>query len=492
LAKLTAVIDFGSNSVRLVIFERTSRFGFKIVHESKSRVRIGEGAYLELGVLQQEPMNRAALALSGFNSIIKSFKVRKILAIATSALRDAPNKNIFLNRIKKELGINIKVIDGKTEALLGGIACANLLQLEQKAVTVDIGGGSTEFALIENRKVINTYSLNLGTVRLKELFENSNITEAKSYINVELAKLPLVLYSDLLIGIGGTIRALSKVIQKKEKYPLKRIHGFKYSYQTHKLFFDAVTKMDRENLLKMNFKPERVDVIPWGVLIFNQIINLFQANNIITSGVGIREGLFLKDNLRNMQSRYPDNFNPSIRNILDDFEISNIVGKIQFRVANILFNTLENYFQISKYKNTIANISKLIEIGVKIHFYGNSKNGFQMILDRFIYGISHEESLLIATVIRFSGKNRISEKIYDEFGLLLPTSKDLKSIHSIIYLTKILTLNYSKTINFNLEFLENRLIIRVFDDTLFYMINEKLGTLENLDIQVLQSSINGN
>jgi exopolyphosphatase/guanosine-5'-triphosphate,3'-diphosphate pyrophosphatase len=66
LAKHTAIIDFGSNSVRLVIFERTSRFGFKIVHESKSRVRIGEGAYAKGGVLQEEPMKRALLALSSF------------------------------------------------------------------------------------------------------------------------------------------------------------------------------------------------------------------------------------------------------------------------------------------------------------------------------------------------------------------------------------------------------------------------------------------
>ena len=488
MAKFTAVIDFGSNSVRLAIFERTSRFGFRIIHESKSRVRIGEGAYLESGVLQNEPMNRATLALSGFNSIIKSFKVRKTLAIATSALRDAPNRNIFLNRIRKELGINIKVIDGKTEALLGGIACANLLKLEQKALTVDIGGGSTEFALIENRKVITTYSLNLGTVRLKELFENSNLSEAQSYINKELAKLPSILFSNLLVGIGGTIRALSKVIQKKEKYPLKRIHGFEYLYQTQKDFIDEVLKMNREDLLKIGFKPERVDVIRWGILIFHQIINMFQAQTIITSGVGIREGLFLKDNLRNMQSRYPDNFNPSIRNILDDFEVSEITRKMQFRVANMLFETLENHLQISQYKNTIQNISKLIEVGIKVHFYGNAKNGFQTILDRFIYGISHEDSVLIATVIRFSGKNTISEKIYEEFGSLLPTLQNLKAIHSIIYLTKILTLNYSKTIDFKLEFLENKLIIQIFDETLFYMINEQIELLENLEVEIINSN----
>jgi len=489
LARFTAVIDFGSNSVRLVIFERTSRFGFKVIHESKSRVRVGEGAYQKNGILQQEPMDRAFLALTGFNSIIKSFKVRKVLAIATSALRDAPNKNIFINRVRKNLGINIKVINGETEALLGGIACANLLRLEKSGVTIDIGGGSTEFSLIENRKVLSTYSLNLGTVRLKELFENSSdLNSAKLYIHNELSKLPLEFRNNLIIGIGGTIRALSKIVQKRSKYPLKRVHGYMYEYKHQKEFFDEVIGMPKESLERIGFKPERVDVIRWGVLIFREVIQLFQANTIITSGVGIREGLFLKDNLRSMKSRYPENFNPSIRNILDDFQVPNDkASKNLFRVANELFEIVNEHLEISQYRKTVEYISKLVEVGVKIDFYGNTKNGFQMILNRFIYGVSHEESLLVAIAVRFSHRNEISEKIYIEFGELLPDIKTLKAIHSIIYLSKILTLDYSYVKKMEFEFVEDILIVKIFDKALFYAISEKLEKLEFLDVNIVNS-----
>jgi len=98
MAKRTAVIDIGSNSARMVVFERTSRFGFHLINETRSRVRISEGAYDNNGQLQPEAIERAISALSQFLTIAKSFKTHKILCVATSAVRDAPNKKAFLGR----------------------------------------------------------------------------------------------------------------------------------------------------------------------------------------------------------------------------------------------------------------------------------------------------------------------------------------------------------------------------------------------------------
>lgn len=169
MAKRTAIIDIGSNSVRMIIMEKTSRFAFHLLHEVKSRVRIAEDAYQNGGELQSPAMDRAVLALREFIQIAKSYEVRKTLCVATSAVRDANNKNLFLSRVNKELGLNIKVISGEREAYLGGIACANLLP-QQDAMMLDIGGGSSECAYIKGGKVVLSSSLDLGTVRLKELF----------------------------------------------------------------------------------------------------------------------------------------------------------------------------------------------------------------------------------------------------------------------------------------------------------------------------------
>ena len=218
MAKRTAIIDIGSNSIRMVIYEKTSRFAFYLLHEAKFRVRISENAYINHGNLQDKAMQRTYNAIQAFLYTIKQYKVSKTLCVATSALRDAPNRNVFISRIKKELKLNIKIIDGNKEAYLGGIAAANLLYLKN-AVSVDIGGGSTELALYKDRKVIKTISLNLGTVRLKELFfDSSDINGAKKYILNELDKLDDDFISEDIVGIGGTLRTLSKIIMEKEKH----------------------------------------------------------------------------------------------------------------------------------------------------------------------------------------------------------------------------------------------------------------------------------
>ncbi|WP_416374823.1 Ppx/GppA phosphatase family protein, partial [Helicobacter typhlonius] len=169
MAKITTVIDIGSNSARMAIYRRTSRFAFHLIYETKSKVRISEGCYESGGVLGQVPMDRAIYALKEFVQISKAHKSRKIFCVATSALRDAPNAKVLLDRAKKECGVSIKVIDGKKEALYGGIACANLSHYKD-GITMDIGGGSTECALIQDGKIIDLISLDIGTIRLKELF----------------------------------------------------------------------------------------------------------------------------------------------------------------------------------------------------------------------------------------------------------------------------------------------------------------------------------
>ncbi|MBN2896505.1 MAG: Ppx/GppA family phosphatase, partial [Campylobacterales bacterium] len=120
MAKRTAVIDIGSNSVRMVIFERTSRFGFHLLCEEKSSVRISQGMYDHGTMLQEAAIQRAVGALEDFLHITKSYKVRKTFCVATSAVRDAVNKNDFLQRVRSRLGLNIKVIDGSKEAYYGG------------------------------------------------------------------------------------------------------------------------------------------------------------------------------------------------------------------------------------------------------------------------------------------------------------------------------------------------------------------------------------
>jgi exopolyphosphatase/guanosine-5'-triphosphate,3'-diphosphate pyrophosphatase len=497
MSKYTAVIDIGSNSARLVIFERTSRFGFHLVHEMKSRVRIGEGAYENNGILSSESMDRAFLVLQGFKSVILSFKVRKILAVATSALRDAPNKNIFINRVNRELNIQIKVIDGKKEALLGGLACANLIKVEnnRQAVTVDIGGGSTEFAIIQNKTVIDTFSLNIGTVRLKELFfDNAEIdpdylNKAKNYINQTLDLLPREFYLNLVMGIGGTIRALSNLIIKTTNYPFNKLHSFEYNFSEQKELLNSLLFMKKEELEKLGIKKERLDVIQAGTLIFVQILEKLNVQKIITSGVGIREGLFLNDILRTSNYKFPANFNPSLRNLLDRFEINDSIAKQRLSLSLKIFELLKNKFELDNLDEVrlpLIVASKIAHIGSFVDFYEKSKNGYHLVLNLLDYYFTHEEIVLIGFLVRYQKKKRPSAKNFNEFKNLLPEHKIVSRLSYILALSSIFLTTLSRkfsTENISYDPEKNKLIFRTSKVSIHY-IEENLKNMESPDLEI--------
>ncbi len=412
MAKRTAVIDIGSNSLRLVIYEKTSRFAFHLIYETKSKARISEGTYLNKGYLQEIPMQRAFETLKEFSKIIKNLKCRKTLCIATSALRDAPNKSEFINRVKKELSISIKVIDGEKEAYFGAVAANNLIYKQKCAITIDIGGGSTEFALLQNGEIIKTYSLKIGTIRIKELFLNKEkIEEAKDYIKKELSKIASNLKCKTAIGIGGSIRAISKTLIP-ENYPIFTLHSFEYETKDNLKKIKKLYKLSNpKELRKIGIKKDRIDTIREGALIFSTILEYLGIEKVITSGAGVREGVYLCDLLRNSNHKFPVNFNVDVRTLRDKFSYFEKADNLTAKIANKIFDTLKPIHKLDeKYKNLLSISAKLSSIGIAINFFSNNKNAYYIILNSLNYGFSHKEKAIIALTVKYQGKKLLSKE----------------------------------------------------------------------------------
>jgi len=406
MAKITAIIDIGSNSVRMTVFKRTSRFGFYLLKEIKSKVRISEGAYCNNGNLQPVAVDRAICALREFLNVAKAYKATKILCVATSAVRDAPNRSDFILRAKREIGLNIKVIDGAKEAHYGAVAALNLLYVKD-AITVDIGGGSTELALIRNGKIEELCSLNLGTVRLKELFFDNSLPmeQAKNFIRNELGKIPSCFKSATIIGIGGTNRAIADAIMEIERYNVESIHGYEIDLAIKREFFDRLIECKTHKLKNFKIKPERYDVIREGALIVTSIVDLVGASKIIASGSGVREGVFLSDLLRNQNTKFPQNFNPSVKSLLDRFCDNEEEILYIRKIAIDLFDVLSPIHTLDKeFARYVSIASKLVNIGTKLSFYNHRHHGFLFVLNSLEYGFSHYDRLLIAMIVKYHGR----------------------------------------------------------------------------------------
>ncbi len=448
MAKRTAVIDIGSNSARMVVFEKSSSYAFHLLKEVKSRVRIGEGAYENGGTLQEKPMQRAFDALEDFYHIIKNLKCHKTFCVATSALRDAPNARQFITRVKKELNLNIKVIDGKTEALYGALASINLLKPIKNATTIDIGGGSTELACIENGKIVDTISIDIGTVRLKELFfdKSNKLDKAREFIDRKIENLPKHFKSKTIIGIGGTLRAFSNIIMDKIEYPLKTLHGFEYSIEEHRYLLEQITTTDALKLKNLGVKKDRYDTIREGCTIFSSLVDLLDAKDIITNGTGVREGVYLKDLLRSSNHRFPENFKVSVRSLSDRF-IANSKENLHIsKTALDIFDKLEQIHQIdSKYKYELKTAAKLFNIGRSLNFYQEHLHSFYFITNSLNYNFSHHQRVLIALLVKYHTKKLPSFEDVRAYEKLLPKVEVVNWLSFILSLAKSLNVNSTNT-----------------------------------------------
>jgi len=498
MAKRTAIIDIGSNSARVVIYEKTSRYGFHLLCEQKSKVRIGEGAYNNGGYLQPIGINRAYEALKSFKETIHRYKAHKVIAVATSALRDAPNQKEFIDMIKQQLAISINVINGKKEARFGALAASNLLPIVD-GISIDIGGGSSDLALIQNGKIIDTYSLDLGTVRIKELFFDKYDSidtarkKAKAYIKDALKNLPDSFKSHLAIGIGGTTRAIGKGIMKTNNYPLDKIHAFRYSFKKHKSYLKDISKQSFKDLKKFHIKKSRYDTIKEGSLIFYEILKYIEATEVITSGVGVREGVFLNDLLRGDNYTFNSTINPSLISLLDRFVSYNYESnhtRYKLHIASKLYEILQNKIQDSfKYKLELNYALKLSHIGDIINVYKSHNHAYYITTQELNYKLEHNQIVLISMLLKMDGKELIDDELFEYYKSLLPP-KDTFRWLSFIYTITLYIYDTSQHTDIEFTFKNNTLYIK--SSKSLYMAREKINQLQKptpFDIVIEDTSV---
>lgn len=488
MSKVTTIIDIGSNSMRMVVLQKSSRFAFSLINETKSKVKISEGCYENGGNLQEIPMQRAYESLKSFLNISTALKSRKIICVATSALRDAPNSNIFISRIKKDLGLNIKVIDGEKEAYFGGVAALNLIA-DDTFVTVDIGGGSTEFCFIKNGKIEKSISLNIGTVRIKELYFNKDDIEGARKNILDNLKNIFKLDVEIpkkIVGIGGSIRALSKMIMTNNDYPLDILHGYTYSVKKEaSLFEKIIVARNNDELKSLGVKKDRYDTIKEGAFIFKTILDELSIAEVTTSGAGVREGVYLTDLLRNSNHKFPANFNVSVRSLLDRFEIDQKQSAFMGNNAGKIFDVLKPLHNLDcKYKSLLIISSKLHSIGSTLNFYKSNDNAFDFILNGLNYDFLHSSRVVVAHTIKFSKKSLPTKSEILKYEELLPSLSIMQWMSFMISLNIAINQDLSRP-KVSYELNDNVLKIALSNNSFLIQSNiDKLESPEDLIIEL--------
>lgn len=288
---IKAVIDIGTNSCRLFIAELENSNNQKIIKKELVKkveiVKLGEGVN-KTHNLKSEAMSRTLACLKKYKEIASSYGVENIKAFATSAVRDAENRELFLNEVSK-LGIEIECISGKTEATLNFLG--NSLIFKDRILVIDIGGGSTEFTLGKEKEIEFLQSINIGAVRATEKFFSDNdyskekIEKCKNWIrkNIDILKI-LKNKNFKLIGVAGTATTQISVRDKMEIYDSNKVHlsilTLDQINENLALFLSKNTE-ERKNIIGLEEK--RADVIIAGTLILQTILEELNQQKITVS-----------------------------------------------------------------------------------------------------------------------------------------------------------------------------------------------------------------
>ena len=295
-----AIVDLGSNSARMAITEIAPDGRFREIKRVKENTRLSEGMGREK-MLQEDAMNRTIAALKRFKKIYEGMPHTQVRAITTAAVRQARNRQEFLNRVQKEVGIRLQVLSGKKEAYYDYLGVIRTMKLNH-CLILDVGGASCELVLVQQRRARDLISIPVGAVTLSEQFHlngyvrSADLFRAQVAMNERLTKIPWLRYATRvpIVLLGGANRTLARMTWSyHHRHRRQRsIHGYQLS---SRVVFATYRELLNRNLAQRKrmpgLEPERADIIVGGML---PLVSLLQRNSdgrVIFSESGVREGV---------------------------------------------------------------------------------------------------------------------------------------------------------------------------------------------------------
>jgi len=332
-----SVLDLGSNSVKLSHYTMDAHNDFKLYHQRSVRLRLFEG--LKGGVMQPEYVDRTVETLRLFREAIDFEGIRHVVAVATSAIRDAKNRRDIVDRIRQETGLDFKILSDRDEALYSYTGAVRMLHIPS-VLFFDIGGGSLEVVTAKSYKVRGAHSFPLGSLRLTQKFaedpkyEDVDFEAMKKYIGKALPSLKDLevkdgeLYSAgdygsaggdnggggsddddgddrsgndvrdgagrpavAMVGVGGVLRSLTKYVQDAKGYPLSKTHNYQLSMTDLEDIWKKIRDMPPDKIAKIpTINSSRADTLRASVLVIMSFLKSVKCERLTVSAHGLREG----------------------------------------------------------------------------------------------------------------------------------------------------------------------------------------------------------
>lgn len=417
-----AAIDSGSNALRMIVGNINQRGEVEPIENIRLPVRLGQDAFTS-GHLREVTLQQAVDAFLHFRRVADDLGVTKIRAIATSALREASNSDILLDRILRTSGIEIEIINGEEEARLIHLAVEHSIDLKNKrAVLIDIGGGSVEVTISQNKKIVSTESYNLGTVRLLNKLENGR-DEKRFFFSASKQPFNLLVreYAEaarrridreigkekihLCIGTGGNVEEMGKLRQRLfKKSSDKSITLSELQDLIEKLSHMTV----KERINKLKLRPDRADVILPAAIVLQLIATEAKARQILIPDVGLKDGLLIE--MAEEQARGPKTLRreqvwESAVRLGDKYQFDSNHATLTAKLAGQLFDQSKSLHNLGEEHKLLLQVGSLLhDIGHFINTLEHDKHGYYILKNNPLIGLNESQQEIVANLVRYHRK----------------------------------------------------------------------------------------
>lgn len=392
-----AIIDIGSNSVRLIVYEGLRRSPTPIFNE-KMLAGLGKSVATS-GKMDDKAVERALIVLTRFHAIAKQLGSTQIHAFATSAVRDAKNNVEFVRDAEAILGTKVRVLTGKQEA---GLAASGVISgfMTPHGIVGDLGGGSLELVKVRGHKVTHPESLRLGVLRLADM-SGGSLDVASKIVRKSLKQYDALqsLKNGTFYAVGGSLRALATMHMSQLGYPLHVMHNYKISAREALDFVRMVRRADLSTLPGLDLvSSARRPLLGFAATVVEQVILCGKPDKIVFSALGVREGVLFE--LLEKQDRRRDPLLEACE------ELAVLRSRSELHAKELCFWTdkifaLKDLAETKQERRLRHAACLLADIGWRAHADYRSEQSLNIIAHAAFVGINHAERAFLALTVYF-------------------------------------------------------------------------------------------
>lgn len=433
-----AALDIGTNSFHLVVAKPVET-GFEVITSEKEVIRLGHGAG-DMKQLEPEAIERGIASLKRMRAVADVHGAR-LRAVATSAVREAKNRNEFIKRARKEADIDVEVISGVEEARLIHLGARYAVAVgEQPMLLCDIGGGSTELVIASGDEILLARSFKLGAVRLTDRFFSTDalhpsaLSSCRKFVRSMLATIKpevLELGFEIAVGSSGSVEAVAKLIRKLNDEPEpKSFNRYEFSAKDLTKILDllADTPTVKERSQVFGLDSARAEIILAGAVILEGIALSFDVEKFTYSDYALREGVLFDTLAREKLLDHPEDIDPallSVKQLADRCDDRPEHSAYVAKIALSLFDGLQKKLRLPPTSRRYLEAAALLaNVGVVVSHSKHHLHSYYVIRNSELVGLTDREIELIAVIARYHRKSAPKQS-HAEFAQLSETDQKL-------------------------------------------------------------------